>query len=174
MENRESRRLDFRNAMARMSAAVTIVTSNGESGRCGVTATAVCSVTDTPPTLLVCLNRSSAMNPVFKANGRLCVNLLTGEQEALARDFAGLTGVPMQERFAGGQWSDSPLGLPVLQGALATLEGHIVRADDLGSHTIMIVEIDEIGLHPDGADSLVYFDRLFHRVSAAKQTADHH
>lgn len=167
METTDTRRVVFRNAMARMSAAVSIVSSDGVGGRCGVTATAVCSVTDVPPTLLVCLNRSSAMNAVFKANGRLCVNVLSADHEALACDFAGLTGVPMADRFADDDWVGSHLGLPILQSALATFQGEIVRADEVGSHTVMLVEALEIGLHPDSRDGLVYFDRLFHRVSSA-------
>lgn len=39
-------RLRFRDAMASLSAAVNVVTTEGEAGRCGITATAVCSVTD--------------------------------------------------------------------------------------------------------------------------------
>ena len=37
---------------------------------------AVCSVTDDPPMLLVCLNRGSPQNRLFKDNGVLCVNCL--------------------------------------------------------------------------------------------------
>ena len=41
---------DFRNAMARLGAAVNIITTDGPAGRAGFTASAVCSVTDTPQT----------------------------------------------------------------------------------------------------------------------------
>lgn len=75
MSQENEHRLLFRDAMASLSAAVNIVTTDGPAGRCGITATAVCSVTDTPPTLLVCINRNSAMNPVFQATQRLCVNV---------------------------------------------------------------------------------------------------
>jgi len=166
MDAPDSRPAMFRNAMARMGAAVSVVSSDGAGGRCGVTATAVCSVTDAPPTLLVCLNRSSAMNAVFKVNGRLCVNVLSADHEGIARDFAGQTGVPMADRFAAGDWVNSPLGLPMLQSALATFQGDIVRADEVGSHTVMLVEALDIGVHPGGGDGLVYFDRFFHRVSS--------
>lgn len=44
---------DFRDAMARLGSAVNIITTDGPAGRAGFTASAVCSVTDTPPTLLV-------------------------------------------------------------------------------------------------------------------------
>ena len=56
----------FRDAMAHVGAAVNIITTDGPAGRAGFTASAVCSVTDAPPTLLVCLNRSASVWPVFR------------------------------------------------------------------------------------------------------------
>ena len=44
----------FRGAMAKLAAAVNVITTDGQHGRAGFTATAVCSVTDQPPMLLVC------------------------------------------------------------------------------------------------------------------------
>jgi flavin reductase (NADH) len=46
MQSNEQR-LRFRDAMASLSAAVNIITTEGDAGRCGITAT-VCPVTDTP------------------------------------------------------------------------------------------------------------------------------
>jgi flavin reductase len=69
-------RAEFRDAMARLGAAVNVVTTDGEGGRAGFTASAVCSVTDDPPTLLVCLNRAASSNAVFLRNMVLCVNTL--------------------------------------------------------------------------------------------------
>ncbi len=55
--------LRFRDAMASLSAAVNVVTTAGEAGRCGITATAVCSVTDTPPSVMVCINANRRDEP---------------------------------------------------------------------------------------------------------------
>src|SRR3981189_248751 len=52
----------FREAMSRLGAAVHVITTAGPAGKAGTTATAVCSVTDAPPTLLVCLNRQTQTN----------------------------------------------------------------------------------------------------------------
>jgi flavin reductase (NADH) len=49
---------------------------------------------------MVCINANSAMNPVFQGNGKLCVNVLNHEQEIMARHFAGMTGMTMEERLA--------------------------------------------------------------------------
>lgn len=85
---RAPNRADFREAMAHLPAAVNILTTDGPNGRCGITVSAVCSVTDDPPTVLVCVNRKSAMHDVFSANGRVCVNVLGGDQQELALHFA--------------------------------------------------------------------------------------
>lgn len=115
----DEQRLRFRDAMASLSAAVNVVTTDGEAGCCGITATAVCSVTDTLPSLMVCINANSAMNPVFQGNGRLCVNVLNHEQEIMARHFAGMTGMTMEERFSLSCWQKGLLAQFALKGALA-------------------------------------------------------
>src|SRR4249919_4184576 len=66
----------FREGMSRLGAAVHVITTAGPGGKTGATATAVCSVSDAPPTLLVCINRSSQTNPIVVENGVFCVNTL--------------------------------------------------------------------------------------------------
>ena len=61
-------RLEFRDAMARVCAPVNIITTDGPAGRGGFTATAMCSVSDDPPTLLVCMNERSAQTGMFLDN----------------------------------------------------------------------------------------------------------
>lgn len=158
----ETRKI-FRHAMAHLSAAVNVITTSGPHGTCGITASAVCSVTDTPPTLLVCLNRNSEMHAVFKGNAHICINVLPGEHEELARHFAGLTQVPMAERFGWPIWDEGEAGVPVLRDALASVEGRIAEFKDVGSHTVIFVEASRIRVREDG-DSLIYFDRRFHRI----------
>jgi flavin reductase len=76
---------DYRDAMARLGAAVNIVTTDGRAGRAGFTASAVCSVTDNPPTLLVCMNRGSSAYACVRENGVVCVNVLSARRERLFR-----------------------------------------------------------------------------------------
>lgn len=156
-------RKQFRQAMAHLGAAVNVITTSGPAGRCGITASAVCSVTDAPPTLLVCMNRSSAMHAVFECNRNVCINVLPGHHELLARHFAGLTQLPMDARFGLPIWDEGLHGVPVLRDALASLQGTIVELKEVGSHSVMFVEAAQIRVCADG-DSLIYFDRQFHRV----------
>ncbi|MFL9926886.1 4-hydroxyphenylacetate 3-monooxygenase, reductase component [Herbaspirillum lusitanum] len=156
--------INFRHAMAHLPAAVSIITTNGAGGRCGITASAVCSVTDSPPTILVCINRGSAMHEVFRQNGHLCVNVLSDEQEQLAMHFSGATKVAMEERFSWNIWEeDGVLQQPVLRDALVKLQGRIKEFKEVGSHSVMFVELSDVQVSEE-KDSLIYFNRLFHKV----------
>src|SRR6516164_6369592 len=101
----------YREAMARLGAAVNVITTDGPGGRAGFTASAVCSVTDTPPTLLVCANRTNDSYPAMKQNAVLCVNTLASAHEELSPVFAGMTDHTMAARFGGamghGMWTGS-------------------------------------------------------------------
>ncbi len=153
----------FRDAMARLGAAVNVITTVGPDGPCGLTASAVCSVTDDPPTLLLCINRDSDMNERFKASGILCVNTLAASQEELSPLFAGLTGVPQHDRFKPDAWTTLTTGAPVLVGAVVSCDCRISQSVEVGTHTVFFCEVDSIqtgGAH----EGLIYFGRAYHRI----------
>ncbi|MGH8778521.1 4-hydroxyphenylacetate 3-monooxygenase, reductase component [Paraburkholderia sp.] len=158
----------FRDAMARLAAAVNVITTDGPRGRCGITASAVCSVTDTPPTMLVCINQSSYVHDVLHDNRHVCINVLGARSQALARLFAGMTGCTMDERFDGAAWKQGHLPVPVLADAIASLEGTLCETTTVGSHSVMFVRIEHISLRDEG-DGLIYFGRQFHRLVRATE-----
>lgn len=152
----------FRDAMAHLASAVSIITSHGEAGKFGLTVSSVTSVTDTPATLLFCVNQSSELHDLLIQNGRACVNVLAPEHEDLAKHFAGMLGSSMGERFDWHYWADCRYGQPKLYGAVANLSGKITDTHAVGTHTIFILEIDEIDIKPNS--SLTYFARRFKTV----------
>lgn len=157
---------DYRDAMARLGAAVNIITTDGPGGRHGFTASAVCSVTDTPPTLLVCLNRGSSASTVIHANGVLCVNTLAPAHEALSRLFGG--GTPVAERFAAATWKPSVTGAPLLDGAAVAFDCRIVRSVEVGTHDVLFCEV--VGLATEGArEGLIYFGRRYHPLTGPEE-----
>lgn len=157
---------EFRAAMANLSAAVSVVTTDGPLGRAGMTVSSACSVTDAPPTVLVCVNRSARSHAVLLAGGRLCLNVLGAGQEGLARHFAGATGVPTGRRFDEGGWDLDTHGVPVLRGALCSVVGRVVADQALGSHSVLFVEVDEV-VTAAGDAPLVYFRRRFHHLATS-------
>jgi flavin reductase len=157
----------YRNAMAKLAAAVNIITSTGDNGWCGFTASAVSSVTDSPPTLLVCINRAVQAHGTIATSGVLCVNTVAGPQEKLAMTFAGSGGnKDMAQRFAGGDWIQLVTGAPVLTGAIVNFDCRVVSVSTIGTHDVFFCEVMAVG-GQDAVDSgaLVYFDRKFHAVA---------
>ncbi|MFY0402350.1 NADH-dependent FMN reductase RutF [Pantoea dispersa] len=152
----------FRDAMSGLGAAVNIITTDGPAGRAGFTATAVCSVSDTPPTLLVCLNRNASVWPIFRDNGVLCVNTLAAGQESLSTLFGGKT--PMAERFAAAHWHTQHSGAPLLQGALMAFDCTITQVVSVATHDILFCNVMALERH-DAQPGLMWFDRCYHALS---------
>ncbi len=153
----------FREAMARLGAAVHVVTSAGPAGKTGFTATAVCSVSDTPATLLVCLNRRSKSAPLVGQNGVFCVNTLGADQDKLADVFAGRGGQHLEERFSFGEWLTLKTGSPVLASAVIAFDCRTIETKAVASHNVIFGAVQAVRLGPPGP-ALVYHDRLYKKV----------
>ncbi|MCQ4159889.1 flavin reductase [Roseomonas sp. GC11] len=161
MENRTTADA-FRTAMSRLGAAVSIVTTDGPAGCHGLTASAVSSVTDAPPTLLACVNRAAGAHDVLRANGVLCVNVLAGRHEALSARF-GRRGLTVEERFGDAGWHRLATGAPVLADAAVALDCRIARVVGVGTHSVLFCEVVEIALAPE-IGGLIYFNRAYHHL----------
>ncbi len=160
-------RQEFRDAMARLGAAVNVLTTDGMAGRAGLTASAVCSVTDEPPTLLVCLNRASRGNAVFKANGVLCVNTLAADRTALSDVFAGKGGLDTEARFAQAAWTRLVTGAPVLEEAcVVAFDCRITEVLEKGTHSVFFAEVEAIR-HGAPGGALIWYARDYHPVGHA-------
>lgn len=149
----------FRDAMAHLAAAVHIVTSNGKAGKVGITVSSVTSVSDSPPTLLFCVNQQSELHDALKQNGKVCVNVLNHEQAELAKHFAGMLDSSMAERFEWAIWDKGQNDVPLLQNAVSRLQGEIVESKEVGTHSVFFVQLSEIDVAPQ--QGLIYFARQF-------------
>jgi flavin reductase (DIM6/NTAB) family NADH-FMN oxidoreductase RutF len=100
----DARSADFRIAMREFASSVAIVTCANGKERAGCTATALASLSLTPPSLVICLERSSRTLAVLAQAGAFAVNILSGQHRALASRFAGSNGVEGEARFEDGDW----------------------------------------------------------------------
>ncbi len=150
--------MEFRHGMSRLGAAVNIVTTRADDGPCGFTASAVCSVSDTPATLLACVNRTSSCFPAFETAHFFCVNTLAPSHEALSNLFGGKT--TMAERFAAGEWIEGRTGAPLLKDALVSFECELTHSLDQGTHRVLFGRV--IGLSAaDRQEALLYCGRRY-------------
>jgi len=154
---------DFKNAMAYLASAVSVVTTQGPLGRFGLTASAVCSVTDSPPSLLVCINQSSNSHAQFIQNQVLAVNVLPADNEVISNAFASKLSV--EERFAMAEWDQLKTGAPILKKALVSFDCTVDHVQPVGSLDIFICKIVAIRQNTP-SNALVYFDRRYHHIGS--------
>lgn len=153
---------EFRDALARAVTAVTVVTTDGPGGMAGVTCSAVASVCDTPPTVLVCMNRRSYVNGVIKTNDVLCVNWLSSQQRGTSDLFAGVGAVPMKDRFEQGNWRTLSTGAPYSEDAMIALDCRVVSAMEVGTHSVFLARVLATKAHvEEHRDPLVYCKRTY-------------
>ncbi|MBO0662720.1 flavin reductase [Jiella sp. CQZ9-1] len=146
--------------MTRFAASVLVVTTDGQSGRRGVTVSSACSVSDDPATLLVCLNLSSPDNSWFEENAVFAINVLAEADQPLARAFAGEGKLSQDERFAHGRWRRGATGAPLLETALVSFECRLIEARVIATHKVMIGEVAAITMGP-ATEPLLYANRGF-------------
>lgn len=114
---------------------MTIVTTAGPAG---LTASAICSLSLDPLLMIVCLDNGSRTLERVRSTGRLAVNVLSRDQEAVAATFA--TKAPDAEKFAAVSWHEVD-GLPVLDGTVAWLAGELQQLVSGGDHQIGITRV---------------------------------
>jgi flavin reductase (DIM6/NTAB) family NADH-FMN oxidoreductase RutF len=151
---------EFREAMSRVASSVSIVCTDGPHGIAGFTCSAVCSVTDDPPTIMVCVNRKSAANAIIKANGVLCVSSLGADQVELSQMFAGVGQVPMIERFAGPNWGVLATGSPYCKSSRVALDCRVADTREVGTHSVIFAEVLSTA-HAGGNEPLIYHSRNY-------------
>lgn len=156
---------DFRNAMSFLTGAVNVVTTVGASGQYGFTASSVCSVTDSPPTLLVCMNQAASSHVHFMDNQVLAVNVLSAKQQHLSQVFS--SKLAPKERFEHCVWNELETGSPILEEALVSFDCQIEQTQTVGTHTIFICRIVAIQ-QGEQNHGLVYFNRAYHHVGQAQ------
>lgn len=146
---------EFKDAMARLSSHVTIVTAVDEQGQPrGFTASAVCSLSLNPPLLLVSISRSGVAHDAFVRADRFAVNVLRESHRDLAQRFA-TKGI---DRFAGTDF-EVAAPAPYLPDALSVLICSRHAAYPGGDHTILVGAVEMVST--SRGEPLVFFDRKF-------------
>ena len=129
----------FRSVMGRFATGVTVVTACDAEGRDhGMTVSAFSSVSLEPPLVLICVDHDATMHPVLRTAAYFGVNILSREQEAIARRFADRDA----DRFDGVGYARGQTGVALLERVLAHVECRVVDRHDAGDHTIIVGEVE--------------------------------
>lgn len=155
----------FLESMSRVASAVTVVTTDGDAGRFGVTVSSMTSVSaDTSrPSLLVSIHHLSPAGEAIRKNKRFCANVLSGNQSFVSDLFSGRLKHLADDRFSAIGWHSSETGSPVIDGAIASLDCELKTALLWGTHFILIGEVERIELSRQRSP-LVYANRGYRRA----------
>lgn len=154
-------RQHYRDAMSHFGSAVHIVTTDGISGRRGVTVTAVCSVSDNPATLLVCLNDRNPYNACFEENGVFALNMLAAGHEELSKAFSGIGQLPSDDRFSLAEWQTMETGSPILKDALAVFDCEVAGSQLVETHRVLFGRVVALRIG-ENLSPLIYHKRGYH------------
>ncbi len=153
----------FKLGMRALAGAVNIITSSHAGQRYGMTATAVCSATADPPTVLVCVNRTTVTHKAISGSGVFCVNVLRADDRELSRQFSGLnTG---EGRFRDGEWIGLATGSPVLANSLVSFDCRVANRLDHGTHTVFLGEVAQLQIGKRGKP-LLYADGQYAKLAS--------
>jgi len=154
----------FREVMGRFATGISVVTAFEGDRPQGITVNAFSSVSLDPALVMVALDRSRFITPMVRTAGRYAVNVLGADQQALSDCFAHAPVSPGREAFCGASWSAGPTGLPLIDGAIATLECTIVETFSAGDHDLFIGRVDSLQEHGGAVAPLLYYRRRYLRV----------
>ena len=158
----------FRKVMGHFVTGVSVVTTFDPGGRpAGITVNALSSVSLEPPLVVVALDRRRFITPFVHAAGRFAVSILSEDQQALSDCFAGAPVTPGREEFCGADWKPGTTGLPVLEGAIASLECTVTGSHPVGDHDLFIGQVDALASGPLHPQPLLYYRRRYLRVDRA-------
>ncbi|MDR5836361.1 flavin reductase family protein [Caballeronia sp. LZ034LL] len=156
--------IEFQKAMSLFAAGVTVITTMSDGKPAGLVATSVCSLSSTPPSIVVCVNKSAATHDVLIQEGKFAVNLLSVEHRGVVDRFRDVRG---EARFDTHPWRVSKTGSPMLDDAVVVLDCEIAGRHDGFSHSIFIGVIRDIAFarQDDAPACLMWHGRTFARCS---------
>ena len=156
----------FLGGMSHAACTVNIVTTDGASGRAGVTVSAMTSVSaDTPrPTLLVCVHRDASATPHILQNEVFCVNLLRDDQSFISDTFAGRFSANILNKFDCADWKPMQTGSPRVVDPLVAFDCKVVSAELIGTHYVFVGEVRDIFTAERGSP-LIYANRAYGRTT---------
>lgn len=117
----------FRTVLGQFCTGVTIITTIDDGVPVGFACQSFAALSlEPPPLVLFCPTKTSRSWAAIERSGIFCVNVLAEEQQSTCARF----GSRDQDKFAGIDWTESPLGSPILTGSLAHIDCSLESVHD--------------------------------------------
>jgi len=129
----------YRHLLGTFASGIAIITARDGARDVGMTVSAFCSVSLSPPLVLVCVDHNASMHDLLLRHPKLGISIIASEHEAHSRRFAEKTAT---HRFDGAPFTRGASEVMLLDDAAAQLECQLVRHYEGGDHTIFIAEVE--------------------------------
>lgn len=116
---------------------VTVITTQVDDTPKGLAVNAFTSVSLEPPTIMVCVQKTSNTHDSLFRSSHLAVNILSVEQGAVAATFASKS----TDKFAEIEWTPGPHGSPLLANSSAVMEVEIRERLQANTHTVFVCRV---------------------------------
>ena len=146
----------FRRACALFPTGVAVLSTRGADGTPhGLTVNAFCSLSLTPPLVLVAIDRVCSLLETFEKSGHFALNFLSQSQRDLSIRFSEIP----EGRFTGVSWSPGADGAPLIDGVIGSIECRTTRIIDAGDHRALIGKV--VAASVGEGDPLVFFRSMY-------------
>ncbi len=153
---------EFRMAMRNWATGVSVVTTQYQGVRHGMTVNSFTSISLTPPLVLVSLERKTRTHSLVVKSGFFGITILSENQQSVSDCFAGRCG-DHEDRFANLGTHTLVTSAPFIDGGLVDLDCRVVATYDASTHTLIIGEVVAFQLG-NGDRPLIYLDRTYRRL----------
>jgi flavin reductase (DIM6/NTAB) family NADH-FMN oxidoreductase RutF len=161
----DDRKRKFLEAMSRGSTFVTVLTTDGEAGRFGVTVSSMTSVAadGQAPTILACVHHKSPAAQTILTHRAFCANILHESQQGISDLFSGRHKTEHGARFETIPWQKTAGGQPAISGATANFDCVLRTSVLWETHHIMIAHVTDVVLNDD-PNALLYGQRAYRKA----------
>lgn len=141
----------FKEVLGHYASGLVVVSAQTPEGPAGFTCQTFGSLSLDPPLVTFAAASDGNSWGLLRRSGQVGISVLAVDQEPLARRFA-TSGV---DKFEGTPWETGPEGSPLLDGALAHIEGRVSGITTHGDHDVAVVEVTYV--HARSGHPLIYF-----------------
>ena len=145
---------NFRLAMRRYIYSVSIMSNKDNADNPNaITVSSVTSISMDPPSLLICINKSSRIHNTIELGSKFCINLLNNNQQNLSNICSDEE--MYDQRFKDKNWNLDDI--PFLQNAQANIFCKVDKLTSYHTHTIVVGLVEEAN-YADEISTLTYVD----------------
>ncbi len=149
----------YKDVLSRFASGVTVVTTLCDGQRHGLTVSAFCSVSVTPPRVMVCLGNDTDSKPLVERAGIFAVHILGSGHAELGLRFAKM-GADPRDPFEGLSVRPESTGAPILDDCMAWLDCRVDQAFEAGDHTIFVGTVEGAGFNA-AHEPILYYRRAW-------------